>query len=126
MVRHQTHGSEGEGAAAHTAVGHVVPLPTLFSVLGALLALTVVTVGASYFDFGRFGVWIALGIAVVKASLVVLVFMHLKYERPFNAIVFIASFALLALFIAIALTDTRQYEPDTIPGYAPSIKTNPS
>ena len=126
MAHHEHHGTRDGAGEVHPAVGHVVPLPTLFSVLGVLLALTVLTVGASYFDFGRFGVWIALFIAAVKASLVVLVFMHLKYDRPCNAIVFIASFALLALFIAIALTDTRQYEPNTIPGYAPSIKTNPS
>ena len=51
--------------------------------------------------------------------------MHLKYDKPFNAIVVIVSIALLMLFIAIALTDAAQYEPDRIPGYAPSIKTNP-
>jgi cytochrome c oxidase subunit 4 len=124
MTQHASDHGTSHGEGIHPAVGHVVPLPTLFAVLGALLALTVVTVGASYFNFGRFGVWIALAIAVVKASLVVLVFMHLKYDKPFNA--FIVSLALVALFISIALTDTRQYEPNTIPGYAPSIKTNPS
>jgi hypothetical protein len=33
--------------------------------------------------------------------------------------------ALVVLFIGFALTDTVQYEPNRIPGYAPSIKTNP-
>jgi cytochrome c oxidase subunit 4 len=111
--------------SAHTRVGHIVPLPVLFGVLGTLLVMTFVTVAVSWFDFGRFNLWIALGIAVFKASLVLLFFMHLKYDKPFNAIVIIVSMALVMLFIAIALTDSAQYEPDKIPGYAPSIKTNP-
>lgn len=110
---------------ASRPVGHVIPLPVLFAVLGTLLVMTVVTVAVSRLDFGRYNLWIALGIAVFKASLVLLFFMHLKYDRPFNAIVIIVSMALVVLFIAIALTDSEQYEPDRIPGYAPSIKTNP-
>jgi len=110
---------------AHPQVGHVVPLPVLFAVLGTLLVLTFVTVAVSWFDFGRFNLWIALAIAVFKASLVLRFFMHLKYDKPVNAIVIIVSFALVALFIAMTLTDTAQYEPQRIPGYAPSIKTNP-
>jgi cytochrome c oxidase subunit 4 len=109
----------------HPRVGHVLPLSTLFAVLGTLLVMTFVTVAVSWFDFGRFNLWIALGIAVFKASLVLLFFMHLKYDKPFNAIVIILSMALVMLFIAITLTDTTQYEPQRIPGYAPSIKTNP-
>jgi cytochrome c oxidase subunit IV len=110
---------------AHPQVGHVVPLRVLFAVLGTLLVMTVVTVAVSWFDFGRYNLWIALAIAVFKASLVLLFFMHLKYDKPFNAIVIIVSMALVMLFIAIALTDTEQYEPNKIPGYAPAIKTNP-
>lgn len=110
---------------AHPRVGHVVPLPVLFSVLGTLLVLTFVTVAASWFDFGRLNLWIALGIALFKASLVLLFFMHLKYDKPFNAIVIIVSLALVVLLIVIALQDSAQYEPQKIPGYAPSIKTNP-
>jgi cytochrome c oxidase subunit 4 len=110
---------------AHPQVGHVVPLPVLFAVLGTLLVMTFVTVAVSWLDFGRFNLWIAIGIAVFKASLVLLFFMHLKYDKPFNAIVVIVSIALVMLFIGIALTDATQYEPNRIPGYAPSIKTNP-
>lgn len=110
---------------AHSRVGHVLPLSTLFAVLGTLLVMTFVTVAVSWFDFGRFNLWIALGIATFKASLVLLFFMHLKYDKPFNAIVIILSIVLVVLFIAITLTDTAQYEPQRIPGYAPSIKTNP-
>ena len=111
--------------AAHPRDGHVVPLPVLFAVLGTLLVMTFVTVAVSWLDFGRFNLWIALGIAVFKASLVLLFFMHLKYDKRFNAIIIIVSMALVMLFVSITLTDTVQYEPNRIPGYAPSIKTNP-
>jgi cytochrome c oxidase subunit 4 len=111
--------------SAHPKVGHVVPLPVLFGVLASLLCLTYITVAASWMNFGRFNLWIALGIAVVKASLVVLFFMHLKYDKPFNAVILIISMGLVMLFIALALTDTTQYRPDQIPGYAPRISTNP-
>ena len=110
---------------AHPQVGHVIPLRVLFGVLATLLVMTYVTVAVSNFDFGRFNLWVALGIALFKASLVLLFFMHLKYDKPFNAIVIIASLALVVLFIAGALTDATQYEHQKIPGYAPSIKTNP-
>jgi cytochrome c oxidase subunit 4 len=111
--------------STHSRVGHVVPLPVLFAVLATLLVMTFVTVAVSWLDFGRYNLWIALGVATFKASLVLLFFMHLKYDKPFNAIVIIVSMVLVVLFIAIALTDTAQYEPEQIPGYAPSIKTNP-
>ena len=110
---------------AHARVGHVVPLRVLVGVLATLLVMTYVTVEVSRHDFGRFNLWIALGVAVVKASLVLLFFMHLKYDKPFNAVIVIVSLAVLALFIVIALGDTREYRPTQIPGYAPSIKTNP-
>ena len=110
---------------AHPSVGHVVPLPVLFAVLGTLLVMTFVTVAVSWFDFGQFNIWVALGIACFKASLVLLFFMHLKYDKPFNAIMIVVSMALVVLFIAFALTDSAQYKSQQIPGYAPSIKTNP-
>jgi cytochrome c oxidase subunit 4 len=111
--------------SAPTRVGHIVPLRVLFAVLATLLVLTYITVAVSWRDFGRFNLWIAIGIAVVKASIVLLFFMHLKYDKPFNAVIIITSIALLMLFIVIALDDTREYLPNQIPGYAPSITTNP-
>ena len=107
---------------AHRQVGHVLPLPVLFAVLGTLLVMTFVTVAVSWFDFGALNLWIALAIAVFKASLVLLFFMHLKYDKPFNAIILVISFALVMLFIGIALTDTHGYGPDQIPGYSPKMQ----
>jgi len=110
------------GGETHPEVGHVVGLPILFGVLGALLVLTIATVAATWFDLGRLNIWIALVIAVVKASLVVLYFMHLRYDKPFNAMILIISLSFVVLFIGLALTDTRSYLPEQIPGYAPAMQ----
>ncbi len=102
--------------------GHAVPLRVLLGVWAALLFLTFVTVAATKVDLGGLNVWVALGIATVKALLVALFFMHLKYDKPFHAVVFVASIFFLALFLGLALLDTLSYKQDLIPGYAPAIE----
>ncbi len=88
---------------------HVIPPRLLLTVFGVLIFLTAVTVGVTYFDFGRtVNVWLALGIAVIKAGLVALYFMHLRWDSPFNALVFVASLFFAAIFIGIAVLDTKE------------------
>src|SRR6266536_3135088 len=58
---------------------HVVPVGTYVLVFLALMVGTLLTVGASYLDLGMWNTPVAMLIAVTKASLVVLFFMHLKY-----------------------------------------------
>ena len=89
-------------------IGHIVPLKTLFAVFVALTLLTVLTVAASEVNFGEFNLVIALCIAVVKASLVVLFFMHLLWDKPFNAIIFVGCLVFVGLFISLTLLDTGQ------------------
>ena len=103
------------------SVGHVVPVRILFTTGIGLLILTVVTVLAAEIDLGEFNIWIALAIAVLKGSLVLLFFMHLKYDRPFNGIIFVTSLVFVALFISFALTDTSEYAPDVYQGDAPKV-----
>ncbi len=103
------------------AVGHVVSLRVLLMVWGSLLVLTYITVAATYFDLGSLNLWVAMGIATVKGSLVALYFMHLRWDRPFNAIVFISSLVFVMLFVSFALMDTAHYQPEMIPGYAPAV-----
>jgi cytochrome c oxidase subunit 4 len=77
------------------------------TVLGALIALTVITVYAAGVNFGSpsTNTVVALLIASVKATLVALFFMHLKYEKPINAIIFIIGILTLALFLIFILLD---------------------
>lgn len=108
-------------AAGHPTVGHAVPFRVLATVWLALLALTLITVAVAGVEIGNFNLGVAMAIATVKASLVLLYFMRMRYDRPMNAIVFVAALLFVALFVSIALLDTRAYEPDLIPGYAPGI-----
>jgi len=69
----------------------------------ALLCLTVVTAAVSFVDLGRFNTVIALVIATVKALLVVLFFMHVKYTSEKLTKIVIAS-AIFWLFLLLALS----------------------
>lgn len=105
-------------------VGHVVPARVLLGVWAILLVLTAATVSVTWFDFGEGpNLWIALGIAALKSSLVLLYFMHLRYDNPINAIVFIFALFFVGLFIGGTLDDSRQYQyqAELIRDYAPGM-----
>lgn len=100
---------------------HVMPLRVLFGVFTVLLVLTVLTVGVTWVDLGSFNLIIALAVAVAKATLVALYFMHLRYDQPFNALILVSTLVFLALFIGFALIDSSSYSPSLIPGHQPAI-----
>lgn len=118
-----TAGSSEHGAAHGT--GHVMPLWLLTAVWLALMGLTYVTVAATHFDLGRLNLWLAMAIATIKAYLVALYFMHLRYDRPFNGLLFLGALAFVMLFVGFALMDTLSYAPEMIPGYAPGMGGQP-
>jgi cytochrome c oxidase subunit 4 len=97
----------------HAASAHPGPsLPLLAGVLIMLLLLTWVTVAATWFQLGALNLWLALAIATLKGTLVALYFMHLRYEKPFNAVILVAALAFVLLFVGITLQDTLQYQPN--------------
>ena len=98
--------SHARAASAGTRKPHVLPLRTYLLVWIALLALTFVTVRVSYFDFGTWNLIVAMAVATVKASLVALFFMHLKYDEKFNGVIFLGSLAFLGIFFVLTLADT--------------------
>jgi cytochrome c oxidase subunit 4 len=98
----------------HEHIGHVVPISVLLSVFFALIVLTVITVAASYLPFGELETWVAMGIATVKAALVAAYFMHLRYDNPVNAVLFLFGLLFVALFLGFILMDAEQYNPDLI------------
>ena len=99
------HAHENGGRKHHP---HVLPVRTYLAVWVGLLVLTVITVKVSYFNFGIMNLVVAMGVATLKASLVVLFFMHLKYDEKFNAIVFGASLTFLTIFFVLTLADTME------------------
>ena len=86
---------------------HVLPLQTYILTWVALIVLTVITVAASYFNFGTWNVIIALVIATTKATVVAAIFMHLRYDLKFHAIIFSFSLIFLGVFIAFTMFDTE-------------------
>jgi len=92
---------------------HVHGGPKVYAaVLGALLVFTVITVAASYINFGGMtNVIVALVIASIKGSLVALFFMHLRWDKPMSAIIFCCSLFFLALFLMGCYTDTIARPP---------------
>ncbi|TVS13821.1 MAG: hypothetical protein EA424_20870 [Planctomycetaceae bacterium] len=109
------HGSQDE----HHGIGHVIPAPVLIAVFLALIVLTVITVAASYLPLGEFEIWVAMGIATAKAALVAAYFMHLRYDNPLNAILFIFCLLFVALFVGFVLMDADQYRSDLIEMHSP-------
>ena len=114
--------SSSQDATHGHGLGHVVPMKILIGVLIGLLVLTWVTVAASYVDLGPLNIWVALFIAALKGSLVVLFFMHLRWSQPFNSVVLIVAFVLFALFVCIALLDTHEYKNVVIEGHQPDLE----
>ena len=87
------------------AIHHVTPVRTLFMVFGALFVLTIVTYLAATQDFGALNTPIALGIAVLKASLVVIYFMAVRYNTPLTKVVVVAGFFWLLIMFGLTMGD---------------------
>lgn len=119
---HSTAPSPAPGAAAQPLVGHLVPVSTLFLTASALLVLTIITVAVRYIDIGEFNIWVALGIACIKATLVAMFFMHLRWDRPFNQLVFVGCIVFVALMMGFCIMDTSQYRKEQWQGNAPLVQ----
>lgn len=113
MTENAEHAPNASDDAQHP-MAHVMSLQMLLGVYAALIVLTVITVTAAtpQFDFGGWNLWIAMGIATAKASLVALYFMHLRYDNPFNGIIFITALLFLGIFLSITLLDVTGYQPE--------------
>ena len=89
---------------------HAVPLRILFAVFAVLIVLTVLTVGVTKVDLGGLNIWIALGVAVAKAALVALYFMHLRWDSAFNSLILLCAFVFVGIFIGFTLKDSLEYQ----------------
>lgn len=91
---------------SHTHEEHVlVPYRIYFGVWAGLLALTVVTVAVSYVDMKNVTVLTAMLIATVKATLVLLYFMHIRFERPLYLGMILATLITYAIYIGLTFSD---------------------
>ena len=84
---------------------HIVPRKTYFAVFAALMVGTFLTVVAARYDFGAMNNVIAMTIAVTKALLVVLFFMHVRYGSRLNMVIVVSGFFWLAIMMALTGSD---------------------
>ena len=84
---------------------HIVPFKTYFLVLISLLVLTVITVGVAQIDFGALNAFFAMLIATIKAGLVLLYFMHLKYDDKIYGLIFGTAVFIVAILFLFSKLD---------------------
>lgn len=105
-MSHHEHGPDCTHDRHGEHMGHIMPGHIYRNILIALLVLTVVTVGVAQIEFG--GVWniiVAMIVASIKAGLVAMFFMHLKFEDKFTWIYAFIPLFLLFLLIAGVFID---------------------
>ena len=91
-------------ADAHSS-DHVVSLKIYFAIFGALMVLTALTVWVAFIDLGAMNTFVALAVAVTKATLVILFFMHVKYSSKLTWLVVASGFFFLVIMLALTMSD---------------------
>ena len=91
---------------------HVVPVRVYILVLSLLFVFTVITVLAAFVELGPLNTPLALAIAIFKASIVVLFFMHVRYNTPLMWVFAGAGFFWLLILLALTMQDyvSRDWE----------------
>jgi cytochrome c oxidase subunit 4 len=98
---------------------HIVSRKIYFLIFGALMILTALTVVAAQYSYGgsdAIGTVIALTIAVTKAVLVVLFFMHVRHSSRLTWVVIASGFLWLAIMIGLTMSDYLTRGWSALPG----------
>jgi cytochrome c oxidase subunit 4 len=101
-------------------MAHVAPKTLYLTIFGGLLLLTALTIGVAFINLGPLNLPIALGIAVLKASLVVLFFMHAKESSRLTKTIIGTGFFFLFVLFTLTMTDylTRGWSTTAAPAAA--------
>lgn len=116
---HHSAPSEAEHEAGSHGAGRY------FVIWAVLLAFTGITVWTGYMDLGAINLPLALTIATVKATLVVLFFMHMSEAAGANRLVFVASLFFAVLMIMGVFGDLWTRSAMTLPSSIPAIPQGP-
>jgi cytochrome c oxidase subunit 4 len=85
--------------------GHVSPKSVYYSIFAALMVLTALTVFAAFVNLGVLNFPVALAIAVIKSTLVILFFMHVKYSSRLTKLVVVTSLFFLVILLGETFMD---------------------
>ncbi len=107
-MQHHHHAPQlHQSTQAHEQGHHVIAVKTYLMIYFALMILLALTVGAYFLDAGshQINLVVAMTIAVVKAVLIVLFFMHVYYSAPLTWITAVGSLLWLGLLLMFLLAD---------------------
>ena len=99
---------------------HIVPVKVYITIFAVLLVGTALTVAAAFVDFPwRLNTIVALTIATIKATFVVLYFMHVRYSTRLIWVIFAAALFWMAILFALTFSDyqTRKWDRDRTSGF---------
>ena len=85
--------------------GHISPKSTYITIFGALMVCTILTVIAAFINLGDLNFPVAITIAVFKATLVVLFFMHVKYASKLTKLIVGVAFFFLGIMLSLTFAD---------------------
>ena len=91
--------------SSSTSHHHIASIGTYVAVWAGLVAFTLLTVFVASKDFGVMNTAVALGIAITKASMVVLIFMGLRHNTPLTKLVAISGFVWIMILFGIGMSD---------------------
>ena len=103
---------------------HVAPVRLYLAIFGALMVLTGVTIGVAFLNLGSLNFPLALAIAICKATLVILFFMHVKESSRLTKLIVGTGFFFLIVLFSLTLTDYLSRGWSTMP--ATTTGSNPS
>jgi cytochrome c oxidase subunit IV len=89
----------------HRPAHHMASLAMYFGVFLALMVLTVLTVVASRYDIGAWNTPLAMAIAIIKATLVILFFMHVIHSSRLTWVVILSAFLWLGVLFVLTFSD---------------------
>jgi cytochrome c oxidase subunit 4 len=98
--------------------GHISPTSTYYAIFAALMVGTAITVAVAFVNLGAFNFPVAIGIAITKATLVILFFMHAKYSSKLTKLFVGTAFFFLVILLGLTMTDVLSRGLKTYPGGA--------
>lgn len=93
---------------------HIVPPKVYVGIFASLMVLTAATVAAAFVSLGPLNIVIALAIATLKATLVVLYFMHARYSPKRTQLVIVCAVFWLAIMLALTMSDYVTRQPEVV------------
>ena len=95
---------------------HIVPVKVYLAVFFSLMVGTFITWKVAYIDLGPFNIVVALAIAIMKASLVILFFMHVKYSTKLTKAIVASGFFFMLIMVFFTMSDILSRDWIGVPG----------